>query len=87
MKNGVDAPKLFDFTELFGTRIEVKISNIKLINAAAVKDGSTHRKCASFRNAVYVVRMLHPAKDCTLVFDAPMKCANCSGAHAAHWRR
>ncbi|GFT69042.1 RNA-directed DNA polymerase from mobile element jockey [Trichonephila clavipes] len=29
----------------------------------------------------------HLAKDCTLSFDEPMRCANCSGEHAANWSR
>ncbi|GFW56117.1 probable RNA-directed DNA polymerase from transposon X-element [Trichonephila clavipes] len=29
----------------------------------------------------------HLAKDCTRSFDEPLKCANCSGEHAANWSR
>ncbi|GFX38778.1 RNA-directed DNA polymerase from mobile element jockey [Trichonephila clavipes] len=29
----------------------------------------------------------HQAKDCTLHFEDPLKCANCSGEHAANWRQ
>ncbi|GFW68266.1 probable RNA-directed DNA polymerase from transposon X-element [Trichonephila clavipes] len=29
----------------------------------------------------------HQAKDCTLHFEDPLKCANCGGEHAANWRQ
>ncbi|GFU41139.1 RNA-directed DNA polymerase from mobile element jockey [Trichonephila clavipes] len=42
IENGVDAPKIFDFTELFGK---------KSISVGVVKGGSTLRRCATFRHA------------------------------------
>ncbi|GFU73699.1 RNA-directed DNA polymerase from mobile element jockey [Trichonephila clavipes] len=54
IENGVDAPKIFDFTELFGTRIEVKpfeTEGIKSISVGVVKGGFTLRSCATFRHA------------------------------------
>ncbi|GFW53883.1 probable RNA-directed DNA polymerase from transposon X-element [Trichonephila clavipes] len=55
IENGVDAPKIYDFTELFGTRIEVKPfekEEIKSTSVGVVKGGSTLRRCATFRHAV-----------------------------------
>ncbi|GFW56132.1 nucleic-acid-binding protein from transposon X-element [Trichonephila clavipes] len=89
IENGVDAPKIYDFTELFGTRIEVKpFDRGNKVNQCWRCQGWFHSsevchlpprcvKCAG----------PHAAKDCTLEFEAPMKCANCSGAHAANWSR
>ncbi|GFU18545.1 nucleic-acid-binding protein from transposon X-element [Trichonephila clavipes] len=89
IENGVDAPKIYDFTELFGARIEVKPSERgNKINQCWRCQGWFHSsevchlpprclKCAG----------PHSAKDCTLDFNDPMKCANCSGAHAANWSR
>ncbi|GFV51571.1 nucleic-acid-binding protein from transposon X-element [Trichonephila clavipes] len=89
IENGVDAPKIYDFTEMFGTRIEVKpFDRGNKVNQCWRCQGWFHSsevchlpprcvKCAG----------PHAAKDCTLEFEAPMKCANCSGAHAANWSR
>ncbi|GFY31956.1 nucleic-acid-binding protein from transposon X-element [Trichonephila clavipes] len=89
IENGADAPKIYDFTELFGTRIEVKpFDRGNKVNQCWRCQGWFHSsevchlpprcvKCAG----------PHAAKDCTLEFEAPMKCANCSGAHAANWSR
>ncbi|GFU83166.1 nucleic-acid-binding protein from transposon X-element [Trichonephila clavipes] len=89
IENGVDAPKIYDFTELFGTRIEVKpFERGNKINQCWRCQGWFHSsevchlpprcvKCAG----------PHSAKDCTLDFNDPMKCSNCSGAHAANWSR
>ncbi|GFU22889.1 nucleic-acid-binding protein from transposon X-element [Trichonephila clavipes] len=89
IENGADAPKIYDFTELFGTRIEVKpFERGNKINQCWRCQGWFHSsevchlpprcvKCAG----------PHSAKDCTLDFNDPMKCANCSGAHAANWSR
>ncbi|GFU73519.1 nucleic-acid-binding protein from transposon X-element [Trichonephila clavipes] len=89
IENGECAPKIYDFTELFGTRIEVKpFDRGNKINQCWRCQGWFHSsevchlpprcvKCAG----------PHAAKDCPLDFDAPMKCANCSGNHAANWSR
>ncbi|GFT50058.1 nucleic-acid-binding protein from transposon X-element [Trichonephila clavipes] len=89
IQNGADAAKIYDFTELFGTRIEVKpFDRGNKINQCWRCQGWFHSsevchlpprcvKCAG----------PHAAKDCTLDFNDPMKCANCSGAHAANWSR
>ncbi|GFV42608.1 nucleic-acid-binding protein from transposon X-element [Trichonephila clavipes] len=89
IENGADAPKIYDFAELFGTRIEVKpFDRGNKVNQCWRCQGWFHSsevchlpprcvKCAG----------PHAAKDCTLEFEAPMKCANCSGAHAANWSR
>ncbi|GFW57114.1 nucleic-acid-binding protein from transposon X-element [Trichonephila clavipes] len=89
IENGVDAPKIYDFTEMFGTRIEVKpFDRGNKVNQCWRCQGWFHSsevchlpprcvKCAG----------PHAAKDCTLEFEAPMRCANCSGAHAANWSR
>ncbi|GFW42984.1 probable RNA-directed DNA polymerase from transposon X-element [Trichonephila clavipes] len=89
IENGVDALKIYDFTELFGTRIEVKpFERGNKVNQCWRCQGWFHSsevchlpprcvKCAG----------PHSAKDCTLDFNDPMKCANCSGAHAANWSR
>ncbi|GFW16138.1 nucleic-acid-binding protein from transposon X-element [Trichonephila clavipes] len=89
IQNGADAAKIYDFTELFGTRIEVKpFDRGNKINQCWRFQGWFHSsevchlpprcvKCAG----------PHAAKDCTLDFNDPMKCANCSGAHAANWSR
>ncbi|GFX52913.1 nucleic-acid-binding protein from transposon X-element [Trichonephila clavipes] len=79
IENGADAPKIYDFTELFGTRIEVKpFDRGNKVNQCWRCQGWFHSsevchlpprcvKCAG----------PHAAKDCTLEFEAPMKCANC----------
>ncbi|GFU96625.1 nucleic-acid-binding protein from transposon X-element [Trichonephila clavipes] len=79
IENGVDAPKIYDFTEMFGTRIEVKpFDRGNKVNQCWRCQGWFHSsevchlpprcvKCAG----------PHAAKDCTLEFEAPMKCANC----------
>ncbi|GFS49816.1 nucleic-acid-binding protein from transposon X-element [Trichonephila clavipes] len=89
IENGVEALKIYDFTELFGTRIEVKpFERGNKVNQCWRCQGWFHSsevchlpprcvKCAG----------PHSAKDCTLDFNDQMKCANCSGAHAANWSR
>ncbi|GFT24803.1 nucleic-acid-binding protein from transposon X-element [Trichonephila clavipes] len=89
IENGADAPKIYDFTELFATRMEVKpFDRGNKVNQCWRCQGWFHSsevchlpprcvKCAG----------PHAAKDCTLEIEAPMKCANCSGAHAANWSR
>ncbi|GFW90433.1 zinc finger protein [Trichonephila clavipes] len=84
IENGVDALKIYDFTELFGTRIEVKpFERGNKVNQCWRCQGWFHSsevchlpprcvKCAG----------PHSAKDCTLDFNDPMKCANCSGSTA-----
>ncbi|GFU96934.1 nucleic-acid-binding protein from transposon X-element [Trichonephila clavipes] len=89
IENGVDAPKIFDFTELFGTRIEVKpFDRGNKINQCWRCQGLFHSSevCHLPPRCVRCAGP-HLAKDCTLEFDAPMKCANCSGEHAANWSR
>ncbi|GFV63484.1 nucleic-acid-binding protein from transposon X-element [Trichonephila clavipes] len=89
IENGVDAPKIFDFTELFGTRIEVKpFDRGNKINQCWRCQGWFHSSevCHLPPRCVRCAGP-HLAKDCTLEFDAPMKCANCSGEHAANWSR
>ncbi|GFT46872.1 zinc finger protein [Trichonephila clavipes] len=84
-----DAPKIFDFTELFGTRIEVKpFDRGNKINQCWRCQGWFHSSevCHLPPRCVRCAGP-HLAKDCTLDFDAPMKCANCSGEHAANWSR
>ncbi|GFY31990.1 RNA-directed DNA polymerase from mobile element jockey [Trichonephila clavipes] len=88
-ENGAEALKIYDFTELFGTRIEVKpFERGNKVNQCWRCQGWFHSsevchlpprcvKCAG----------PHSAKDCTLDFNDQMKCANCSGAHAANWSR
>ncbi|GFU13406.1 RNA-directed DNA polymerase from mobile element jockey [Trichonephila clavipes] len=54
IENGVDALKIFDLTELFGTRVEVKSfyrGNKINHSVGVVKGGSTLRRCATFRDA------------------------------------
>ncbi|GFV18556.1 nucleic-acid-binding protein from transposon X-element [Trichonephila clavipes] len=89
IENGAEAHKIYDFTELFGTRIEVKpFERGNKVNQCWRCQGWFHSsevchlpprcvKCAG----------PHSAKDCTLDFNDQMKCANCSGAHAANWSR
>ncbi|GFT18721.1 nucleic-acid-binding protein from transposon X-element [Trichonephila clavipes] len=85
IENSADAPKTFDFTELFGTRIEVE----------PFDRGNKVNQCWWFHSSEVChlpprcVKCAgpHAAKDGTLEFEAPMKCANCSGAHAANWSR
>ncbi|GFS67442.1 nucleic-acid-binding protein from transposon X-element [Trichonephila clavipes] len=89
IENGVDAPKIFDFTELFGTRVEVKpFDRGNKINQCWRCQGWFHSSevCHLPPRCVRCDGP-HSAKDCTLEFDAPMKCANCSGEHAANWSR
>ncbi|GFW59863.1 nucleic-acid-binding protein from transposon X-element [Trichonephila clavipes] len=80
IENGAEALKIYDFTELFGTRIEVKpFERGNKVNQCWRCQGWFHSsevchlpprcvKCAG----------PHSAKDCTLDFNDPMKCANCS---------
>ncbi|GFW92692.1 zinc finger protein [Trichonephila clavipes] len=89
IENGVDAPKIYDFTELFGTRIEVKpFERGNKINQCWRCQGWFHSSevCHLPPSCVKCAGP-HMAKDCTLDFNDPMKCANCSGAHAANWSR
>ncbi|GFT59823.1 nucleic-acid-binding protein from transposon X-element [Trichonephila clavipes] len=89
IENGVDAPKIYDFTELFGTRIEVKpFDRGNKVNQCWKCQGWFHSSevCHLPPRCVRCAGP-HAAKDCTLEFEAPMKCANCSGAHAANWSR
>ncbi|GFT97090.1 zinc finger protein [Trichonephila clavipes] len=89
IENGVNAPKIFDFTELFGTRIEVKsFDRGNKINQCWRCQGWFHSS-EVFHLPPRCVRCAGPhlAKGCTLEFEAPMKCVNCSGAHAANWSR
>ncbi|GFV33235.1 zinc finger protein [Trichonephila clavipes] len=89
IENGVDAPKIYDFTELFGTRIEVKpFDRGNKVNQCWRCQGWFHSSevCHLPPRCVRCAGP-HSAKDCTLEFDAPMKCANCSGEHAANWSR
>ncbi|GFY04912.1 nucleic-acid-binding protein from transposon X-element [Trichonephila clavipes] len=89
IENDVDAPKIYDFTELFGTRIEVKpFDHGNKINQCW--------RCQAWFHSSEVCHLPprcvrcagpHLAIDCTLEFDVPMKCANCSGEHAANWSR
>ncbi|GFY23236.1 probable RNA-directed DNA polymerase from transposon X-element [Trichonephila clavipes] len=74
IQNGADAAKIYDFTELFGTRIEVKpFDRGNKVNQCWRCQGWFHSsevchlpprcvKCAG----------PHSAKDCTLPFEAPM---------------
>ncbi|GFU99387.1 nucleic-acid-binding protein from transposon X-element [Trichonephila clavipes] len=80
IENGAEAHKIYDFTELFGTRIEVKpFERGNKVNQCWRCQGWFHSsevchlpprcvKCAG----------PHSAKDCTLDFNEQMKCANCS---------
>ncbi|GFY08585.1 nucleic-acid-binding protein from transposon X-element [Trichonephila clavipes] len=89
IENGAEALKIYDFTELFGTWIEVKpFERGNKVNQCWRCQGWFHSsevchlpprcvKCAG----------PHSAKDCTLDFNDTMKCANCLGAHAANWSR
>ncbi|GFU97781.1 nucleic-acid-binding protein from transposon X-element [Trichonephila clavipes] len=89
IENGADAPKIFDFTELFGTRIEVKpFDRGNKINQCWRCQGWFHSSevCHLPPRCVRCAGP-HLAKDCTLSFDEPMKCTNCSGEHAANWSR
>ncbi|GFV72818.1 zinc finger protein, partial [Trichonephila clavipes] len=89
IENGVDAPKIYDFTELFGTQIEVKLFDRgNKINQCWRYHGWFHSSevCHLPPRCVRCAGP-HLAKDCTLDFDAPIKCANCSGEHAANWSR
>ncbi|GFU36649.1 nucleic-acid-binding protein from transposon X-element [Trichonephila clavipes] len=89
IQNGTDAAKIYDFTELFGTRIEVKpFDRGNKINQCWRCQGWFHSSevCHLPPRCVRCAGP-HSAKDCTLDFDAPMKCANCSGDHAANWSR
>ncbi|GFV16034.1 zinc finger protein [Trichonephila clavipes] len=86
IQNGADAVKIYDFTELFSTRIEVK----------PFDRGNKNNQCWRCQGWFHSLEVCHlparcvrcagphAAKDCILDFDAPMKCANCSGAHAAN---
>ncbi|GFX72217.1 probable RNA-directed DNA polymerase from transposon X-element [Trichonephila clavipes] len=89
IENGADAPKIFNFTELFGTRIEVKpFDRGNKINQCWRCQGWFHSSevCHLPPRCVRCAGP-HLAKDCTRSFDEPMKCANCSGEHAANWSR
>ncbi|GFU03545.1 zinc finger protein [Trichonephila clavipes] len=75
--------------ELFGTRIEVKpFKKGNKINQCWRCQGWFHSS-EVFHLPPRCVRRAGPylAKDHTLEFDAPMKCANCSSEHAANWSR
>ncbi|GFT63075.1 hypothetical protein TNCV_4313571 [Trichonephila clavipes] len=48
---------------------------------------SLPRRCATSLPAVLSVQDPTRPKIAPLEFEAPMKCANCSGAHAANWSR
>ncbi|GFW42972.1 nucleic-acid-binding protein from transposon X-element [Trichonephila clavipes] len=86
IENGAEAHKIYDFTELFGTRIEVKpFERGNKVNQCWRCQGWFHSsevchlpprcvKCAG----------PHSAKDCTLDFNDQMKCANCSGGTAIY---
>ncbi|GFV13676.1 RNA-directed DNA polymerase from mobile element jockey [Trichonephila clavipes] len=91
IENGVDAPKIYDFTELFGTRIEVKpFDRGNKINQCWRCQGWFHSSEVEVCHLpLRCVRCAGPhlAKDCTLDFNAPMKCANFSCDHAANWSR
>ncbi|GFW79745.1 nucleic-acid-binding protein from transposon X-element [Trichonephila clavipes] len=76
IENGADAPKIFNFTELFGTRIEVKpFDRGNKINQCWRCQGWFH-----FSEVCHLpprcVRCAGPhlAKDCTRSFDEPLKC-------------
>ncbi|GFX87243.1 probable RNA-directed DNA polymerase from transposon X-element [Trichonephila clavipes] len=89
IENGADAPKIFNFTELFGTRIEVKpFDRGNKINQCWRCQGWFHSSevCHLPPRCVRCAGP-HLAKDCTRSFDEPLKCANCSGEHAANWSR
>ncbi|GFV74995.1 nucleic-acid-binding protein from transposon X-element [Trichonephila clavipes] len=89
IENGSDAPKIFNFTEIFGTRIEVKhFDRGNKINQCWRCQGWFHSSevCHLPPRCVRCAGP-HLAKDCTRTFDEPMKCANCSGEHAANWSR
>ncbi|GFX36232.1 nucleic-acid-binding protein from transposon X-element [Trichonephila clavipes] len=89
IENGVNVPKIFDFTELFGTRIKVKpFDRRNKINQCWC--------CQSWFHSSEVFHLPprsvqcagpHLAKDCTLEFEASMKCVNCSDSHAENWSR
>ncbi|GFX59306.1 nucleic-acid-binding protein from transposon X-element [Trichonephila clavipes] len=89
IENGADAPKIFNFTELFGTRIEVKpFDRGNKINQCWRCQGWFHSSevCHLPPRCVRCAGP-HLAKDCTRAFDEPLRCANCSGEHAANWSR
>ncbi|GFX15987.1 nucleic-acid-binding protein from transposon X-element [Trichonephila clavipes] len=89
IENGVEAPKIYDFTKMFGTRIEVKpFDRGNKVSQCWRCQGWFHSSevCHLPPRCVKCVGP-HAAKDCTLEFEAPMRCANCSGAHAANWSR
>ncbi|GFW03143.1 zinc finger protein [Trichonephila clavipes] len=58
IENGECAPKIYDFTELFGTRIEVKpLDRGNKINQCwRCQRCSTLQRCATCRHAVFVVQ-------------------------------
>ncbi|GFV38018.1 hypothetical protein TNCV_3036511 [Trichonephila clavipes] len=53
IENGAEAHKIYDFTELFGTRVVKPFEReIKSTSVGGVKGGFTLRRCATSRHAV-----------------------------------
>ncbi|GFT26019.1 nucleic-acid-binding protein from transposon X-element [Trichonephila clavipes] len=74
IENGADAPKIFDFSQLFGTRIEVKpFDRGNKINQCWRCQGWFHSSevCHLPPRCVRCAGP-HLVKDCTLSFDEPM---------------
>ncbi|GFW34233.1 RNA-directed DNA polymerase from mobile element jockey [Trichonephila clavipes] len=89
--NDLNADSIYNYVDMFGTRV-----------AFEPYDGSRNRRpnqcwrCQGFFHSSEVCHLPmkclkyagpHQAKDCTLQFEDPLKCANCGGEHAANWRQ
>ncbi|GFX15731.1 RNA-directed DNA polymerase from mobile element jockey [Trichonephila clavipes] len=89
--NDLNADSIYNYVDMFGTRV-----------AFEPYDGSRNRRpnqcwcCQGFFHSSEVCHLSmkclkwagpHQAKDCTLHFEDPLKCANCGGEHAANRRQ
>ncbi|GFV97355.1 probable RNA-directed DNA polymerase from transposon X-element [Trichonephila clavipes] len=89
--NDLNADSIYNYVDMFGSRV-----------AFEPYDGSYNRRpnqcwrCQGFFHSSEVCHLPmkclkcarpHQAKDCTLHFEDPLKCANCGGEHAANWRQ
>ncbi|GFU33721.1 probable RNA-directed DNA polymerase from transposon X-element [Trichonephila clavipes] len=89
--NDLNADSIYNYVDMFDTRV-----------AFEPCDGSRNRRpnqcwrCQGFFHSSEVCHFPmkslkcagpHQAKDCTLHFEDPIKCANCGGGHAVNWRQ
>ncbi|GFU79656.1 nucleic-acid-binding protein from transposon X-element [Trichonephila clavipes] len=89
--NDLNADSIYNYVDIFGTHVAFEPYDV-----SRNRRSNQCWRCQGFFHSSEVCHLLikclkcagpHQAKDCTLHFEVPLKCANCGGEHAANWRQ